>query len=131
MLVDATRPADRAAPEFAGHGAAPVRPRRRSVGDRVEAALRALGEGHGQIVIHREQPWASITFAGARHTVSLAYSGLAAVAAAEQLIAALPDHEFAIPGHLVADVQVLSVDHALLPEPVMRLAVELLLLEES
>lgn len=127
MFTDtAARPAD--ADDL---GIVPSHPRRRSVGDRVEAALRALAEGHGQIVIHREQPWASITFAGARHIVSLSYSGTAAVTAAEQLIAALPDHEFAIPGHLVADAQVLSVDHALLPEPVMRVEVELLLLEEG
>lgn len=114
----------------AGDATVAARPRRRSVGDRVEAALRALADGHGQIVIHREQPWASITFAGARHNLSLAYSGVAAVMAAEHLIAQFADHEFAIPGHLVADAQVLAVDHALLPEPVMRVEVELLLLEE-
>lgn len=104
---------------------------RRYPAERIEGALRALASGHGQVIIHREVPWASITFAGARHTLSLAFSGSAAVEAGERMIAELPDHEFVIPGQLVADAQVVSVDHAMLPEPVMRVEVELLLLEEG
>ncbi|WP_066558975.1 hypothetical protein [Croceicoccus bisphenolivorans] len=104
---------------------------RRSAPERIEAALRALASGHGQIIVHREIPWASITFAGARHTLSMSFSGMTAVEAGERMIAQLPDHEFVIPGQLVADAQVLAVDHAMLPEPVMRVEVELLLLEES
>ncbi len=104
---------------------------RRQTGERLEAALKTLADGHGQIVIHREIPWASITFAGTRHTLSMAFSGVAAVEAGDRLIAELPDHEFAIPGQLVADAQVLSVDHALLPEPVLRVELELLLLTEG
>jgi len=106
-------------------------PRRKVPAERLEAAIKALAQGEGQIVIHREVPWASITFAGSRHTLSLSFSGARAVEAGEQLIAALPDHEFVIPGQLVADAQVHGVDHALLPEPVMRVEVELLLLQES
>ena len=110
----------------------PPSPRtRRHPSERVEQALRALAAGHGQIVIHREVPWASITFAGTRHTLMLSYCGAEAVAAGEDLIAVLPDHEFAIPGQLVADAQVLSVDHAMLPEPALRVEVELLLLEDA
>lgn len=109
---------------------APAR-KRRLPSERLQVALRALAGGHGQVVIHREVPWASITFAGTRHTLSLTFSGAEAVEAGELLIAELPEHEFAIPGQLVADAQVLSADHALLPEPVLRVEVELLLLEES
>ena len=104
---------------------------RRQTGERLEAALKTLADGHGQIVIHREIPWASITFAGTRHTLSMSFSGVAAVEGGDRLIAELPDHEFAIPGQLVADAQVLSVDHALLPEPVLRVELELLLLTEG
>ncbi|AKM10128.1 hypothetical protein [Croceicoccus naphthovorans] len=109
----------------------PPSPRqRRYPTERIEAALRALSGGHGRVVIHREVPWASITFSGSRHTLSLTFSGAEAVEAGERMIADLPDHEFIIPGQLVADAQVLSVDHAMLPEPVLRAEVELLLLED-
>ncbi|RVQ65544.1 hypothetical protein EKN06_13265 [Croceicoccus ponticola] len=93
--------------------------------------MKALASGYGQVVIHRETPWASITFSGTRHTLSLSFSGSTAVEAAELMIAELPDHEFSFPGQLVADAQVLAVDHALLPEPVLRVEVELLLLQDA
>ncbi|WP_144095314.1 hypothetical protein [Croceicoccus sediminis] len=115
---------------FADQSPSPAKGRRYPA-ERIEAALRTLASGHGQVVIHREVPWASITFAGARHTISMSFSGRPAVEAGEHLIAQLPDHEFVIPGQLVADAQVLSVDHAMLPEPVMRVEIELLLLEEG
>ena len=72
-------------------------------------------------------PWASITFAGTRHTVSMCFSGIAAVEGGEALIALLPDHEFAIPGQLVADATVIAVDHRVMPEPRMAVTCELLL----
>ena len=80
---------------------------------------------------HREKAWASITFAGARHTVTLLFASDEAVAAGEHFIAALPDHEFAIPGQLVADAIVTEVDHRLLPAPRLVVTCELLLLEEG
>lgn len=108
-----------------------IRAPRRLPAERLETALRALAWGHGKVVIHREVPWASITFAGSRHTLSLNFSGVEAVAGGERLIAELPEYEFAIPGQIVADAQVLGATHALLPEPVLRVEVELLLLEET
>jgi hypothetical protein len=42
----------------------------------------------------------------------------------------LPEHEFAIPGQLVADAAVVEVDHRLTP-PRMIVTCELLLLEEG
>jgi hypothetical protein len=61
----------------------------------------------------------------------LAFNGAEAVIAAEALIEALPDHEFAIPGQVVADALVVSVDQTALPQPRMLLELELLLLEEG
>ncbi|MCE2843487.1 MAG: hypothetical protein ACK44O_12700 [Novosphingobium sp.] len=58
-------------------------------------------------------------------------AGAAAVEAGEALIAALPDHEFAIPGQLVADASVVSVEQSPLPEPRMLVELELLLLEDG
>ena len=49
----------------------------------------------------------------------------------EALIAALPDHEFALPGRLVADATVSAVDHAAGPPPRMVVTCELLLLEDG
>ncbi|WP_395333577.1 hypothetical protein WBP06_07965 [Novosphingobium sp. BL-8H] len=80
---------------------------------------------------HAERPWSSATFSGSRHTIALEFTGQPAVDAAEALIAALPDHEFAIPGQLVADATIASVGHETGPPPRMIVEVELLLLDES
>ena len=105
-------------------------PVRRTPAERLEEAVLALAGGLGAVTIHREMPWASITFAGSRHTMSLCFTGSGAVDAGEELLARLPDHEFTIPGQLVADAQIVKVEHELLPEPKLRVEVELLLLEE-
>lgn len=106
-------------------------PVRRSTGDRLREALLTLGDHRGQVLTHTERAWASITFAGARHRLALLFAGEAAVAAGEAFIAALPDHEFAIPGQLVADAAITEVEHRLLPLPRLVVQCELLLLEEG
>ncbi|MDG6078579.1 hypothetical protein E3U23_05145 [Erythrobacter litoralis] len=90
-----------------------------------------LCDHHGQIVDHKERTWASITFAGSRHTVGILFAGEDAVEAGERFIAALPENEFAIPGHLVADATVAEVDHRLVPLPRLAVRCELLLLEDA
>ena len=104
---------------------------RRSTTDRLREALLALAEQRGEVLVHREKAWASITFAGTRHTLSLRFTGSEAVAAGERFVAALPEHEFAIPGQLVADATVSEVEHRLLPELQLTVGCELLLLEEA
>ena len=104
---------------------------RRSTADRLREALMALGDFRGQVLSHGERAWASITFSGARHTLTLVFAGEEAVAAGEHFIAALPDHEFAIPGQLVADAAVTEVEHRLLPAPRLVVHCEMLLLEEG
>ena len=74
---------------------------------------------------------ASATFAGTKHMVALAFTGMDGVDSAEALIEALPDHEFRIPGQVVADALVVSIDQAALPQPRMVLELELLLLEDG
>lgn len=108
------------------------RPRRtmRSTGDRLREALLKLGKRHGQIIIHGERNWASITFAGARHTVAIQFEGDEAVEAGEDFIADLPEHEFSIPGQLVAEARVTEVEHRLLPTPRIVVQCEMLLLED-
>lgn len=107
------------------------RPVRRTNADRLRAALRALAAEQGQVRRHAEKAWASITFEGARHTLEIDFDGAGAVAAAEHFIAELPEHEFAIPGQIVAEARVTRVDHALLPHPRLSLECELLLLEDA
>lgn len=113
----------------------PSRPRpappQRSAGDRLREALMTLGDFRGQVLRHSEKAWASITFAGARHTLTLLFAGEEAVAAGERFLAALSDHEFAIAGHIVADAAITEADHRLLPTPRLVVQCELLLLEEG
>lgn len=103
---------------------------RREPRNRVHEALLALAEDQAAILSHEEKNWASVTFAGARHRLDLLFDGADAVQAGELFIALLPEHEFAIPGQLVADAAVIAVDHRLEP-PRMCVSCELLLLEEG
>src|SRR3990167_334664 len=104
---------------------------RRSLADRVRDALLELAEAQAQVLSHKETPWASITFAGTRHELVVEFAGIAAGKAGERFIAALPDHEFAIPGQLVADATVSAVEHSCMPELRSVVTAVLLLLEEG
>lgn len=95
------------------------------------SAVLDLAGGHGELLSHAERSWASVTFSGTRHTVALAFHGAEAVAAGETFIDALPEHEFTVPRHLMADAAVVAVDHTTLPEPRLEVTVELLLLEDG
>ncbi len=101
-----------------------------SPGERLLRALLALAGQHAELMEHNEAPWASVTFAGTRHTIVLRYEGWEACDAAEALMAALPDHEFTIPRTLVADAAVVRLDQTLLPEPCMTVELALLLLDD-
>ena len=104
---------------------------KRDPANKLLAALFALGEGHGALLRHEERAWASITFAGCKHSVTFRFAGVAGVEAGERFVAALPEHEFAIPKRLVADATVIAVRHALLPEPSLEVECELLMLDED
>ncbi len=107
------------------------RPGRSGPGARLRAALLELTGPHAELLAHGEKPWASITFSGTRHRIELQFRGEDAVEAGECFIAFLPEHEFAIPGQLVADASVVDIEHRLLPEPELRLTAELLLLDDA
>jgi hypothetical protein len=110
-----------------GYGAARAR---REPRNRLREALLTLAGDRAKILNHDEKSWASITFAGTRHRLELLFEGAEAVQAGELFLAYLPEHEFAIPGQLVADAAVTAVDHRLDP-PRMQVSCELLLLEEG
>ena len=98
--------------------------------ERLAAALVSLANGHGRVSSHSERSWASITFAGARHRVQIVFEGEEQMEAGECFIAFLPEHEFAIPGQLVADAAVVAVDSIVEP-PSLTVTCEILLLEEG
>jgi hypothetical protein len=108
-----------------------ARKARRDPANRLLGALHELAGGHAAVLRHEERAWASITFAGSRHTLSLRFAGEPGITAGEAFIAALPDHEFAIPRRLVADAAIVAARHALLPEPSLEVDCEVLLLDED
>ncbi|WP_421848178.1 hypothetical protein [Novosphingobium sp.] len=102
-----------------------------SPGERLLRAVLALAGPHAELMEHSEASWASVTFAGTRHTIVLRYEGWEASDAAEVLMAALPEHEFTIPRTLVADAAVVRLDQKLLPEPELTVELALLLLDDA
>ena len=110
--------------------ARPPRPVRRTTAQRVVEALQEIAEGQAQVLHHFEKSWASITFAGTRHRLVLEFDGAKAAEAGECFIAYLPEHEFAIPGQLVADAAVTEVESIAQP-PRLTVTCELLVLEEG
>jgi len=107
--------------------------RRRSGGSGWRPLLTAVMElagGKGELLRHAERPWASVTFSGTRHTIALCFTGPEATAAGEAFLEAVPEHEFALPGQLVADAAVTVVGQEMVPEPKLTVEVELLLLAD-
>ncbi|WP_126172258.1 hypothetical protein [Altericroceibacterium xinjiangense] len=108
----------------------PLRARLRGPSERIRSTLLALAGGRGRITQHTERSWASITFAGSRHEFTLLFEGAEAVEAGEVFVTLLPEHEFDLRKHLVADATVVAVDHRV--EPLrMEVTIELLLVEEE
>jgi len=107
------------------------KPARCGPGTRLRTALLELAGHHAELLTHSEKPWASVTFSGTRHRFELLFRGEEAIEAGECFIVFLPEHEFAIPGQLVADAAVVEVQHRLQGEPELRLTAELLLLDDA
>jgi hypothetical protein len=104
---------------------------RRRPADHLCQALQNLAQGHARFASHQERSWASATFSGTRHRLELLFEGAEAMEAGEHFIAELAEHEFTIPGQLVADAAVMEVDHIMLPAPRLAIAIEMLLLIDA
>lgn len=67
------------------------------------ALLRALTARYPGLLVlaSRSEPWASVTFTGARHILTCA---------AGAKLAGIEDAEFLLPGHVVADISVCPED---------------------
>ena len=108
-----------------------IRSIRRGPVGRLRDALLRLAEYQAQLLAQNDEPWASVTYTGARHSFTLLFAGDDGVDAGERFVATLPEHEFTIPGHLVADAEVVEVEHRIVPSPRLIVHCEVLMLEES
>ncbi len=92
--------------------------------DSQRALLRALKArlGNVEIAAIQRTGWASATFTGTRHRLELRFGTDAARAA--EAGRALPEMEFSLPGHLVAEMAIERVEGA-------TIAVEALTIEED
>lgn len=80
------------------------RPARRDCHGRLIAALLDLGGVGASVEDSSLTAWCSATFIGARHGFVLDFQGKTAADTAARLAKMLPEREFRIPGHIVADL---------------------------
>lgn len=71
-------------------------------------ARAAVDRGRILLTEFRSTDWQSLTFIGERHEFQLRVPGPEARAILCRLLSGLDDAEFAIPGHLVADIAVVD-----------------------
>lgn len=103
------------------------------VQDPATALIRAvltLCCGKGELEEHIGRAWASATFTGMRHEVSLGFRGHEAVEAGEAMLDSLSAHEFSVRGHVVADIQMVSVTRSEVGEPSLHVRIEALTVED-
>jgi hypothetical protein len=131
MLFEGTLHSLSEEPDFEIKSAETLHRSRRSLADRVHNAVMQIAGGRGALLSHTEKAWSSITFSGTRHELVLEFLGEDAPGAGEELIDKLPDYEFTIPGQLVADAAITSVDHFFGPQERLTITAVLLLLEEG
>ena len=101
-------------------------------GAELKRALRAWFVALGAPVAFEtlsSRPWASITFAGERHRLALLLPGPGAQAAADAFLDGLEDREFALRGHILADIEATGVARD--ADGQIRLTLEALTVEES
>ena len=93
-------------------------------------ALMVLGNGGATFDEHRGTQWASATFTGMRHAITLSFAGQDAVAHGERLSKMLPEHEFDIDGHIVADLAIVDIHRRREGAPLMTLKIDALTVED-
>lgn len=82
------------------------KPVRRDCHGRLVCALLEMAGPGSDMLEARLVPWCSATFIGARHDVMLRLHGRDAATRADALAAELPEADFRIPGHVIADLAV-------------------------
>jgi hypothetical protein len=92
-------------------------------------AVLSLAKGDAAFEEHRGTGWASATFTGMRHVMRLRFDGEQGIETAHWLTRILPEHEFAISGHLVADIAVTATHRRTEGVPAMTAVIEALTVE--
>ena len=75
------------------------------------------------------RPWASITFSGERHRLTLCLPGPGAQAAVDTFLDGLEEREFALRGHLLADIAAAGIERD--ADGQIRLVLEALTVEDG
>lgn len=102
-----------------------------TAGDELKRVLRVNLVKLGAAVAiesHASRSWASITFSGERHRLALCLPGPGAAAAADAFLDGLAERDFALRGHVLADI--VLADRSDEDEQV-RLILEALTVEEG
>lgn len=102
-----------------------------AAGDELKRALRVNFVKIGAAVAIESlvsRPWASITFSGERHRLALYLPGPGAAAAADAFLDGLGERDFALRGHILADIVLAERCEE---EDQVRLVLEALTVEES
>ena len=86
------------------------RPNGNNAGRLCRSVCIALG-GTADLIESQERPWASATFSGARHVITVRVPLDDADSPASALLAKLPDYEFDLAGEIVADCVVTMQRH--------------------
>jgi len=73
----------------------------------LRAILNRAGVDRTRVLLSnfRSVDWQSLTFVGERHEIDLRIAAPGAPDVAERILAGIREAEFAIPGHVVADIQ--------------------------
>lgn len=103
------------------------RPARRDCHGRLVEALLRIAGADAVALDSNLRPWCSATFVGARHEILLGLGGPDAGRRGSALADSLPETEFRIPGHVIAD---LAVDSLVEDGNRARLALSVLSIED-
>lgn len=108
------------------------RPARRNPHTRLLACILALAGPNAGVESASVQPWASATFQGSRHKAVLIFTGDNAQLATALFIDQAPEAEFAIAGHIVANLAIdgRCIDQDAAEPPQARVALSALLIED-
>ena len=101
-------------------------------GAELKGALRAYFGSLGAAITFEaltSRPWASITFSGERHRLVLCLPGPGAQAAVDAFLDGLEDRDFALRGHILADIEAAGVQRD--ADGQIRLTLEALTVEDS
>lgn len=76
----------------------------------LRALLNRAGIERDRILLSdfRSVDWRSLTFSGERHEIALRIPGPGAAAVGRRIADGLADHEFDLPGHVVADIAIVG-----------------------